>query len=295
MTSVLLETKTQELKSAITVTVSADHLTLNNMVSTMAESSQQAPQRHIASATDDTNSEMLTIYAFTPKAAARTVLATNPIADDYFVQGEDALFVSSGVENTTSVKSPLNMYTVAEQVPMMADVRKGISRIPLSILADNKVRTDHMQLAFVFTSNWTRTCYLVDSFTGQKTRIMNGLMISVEMPQNHEPRYYIEGPDVYNASGNEGGTTTSTDQVEVAPSAHKVWAYAPERGHIVVSAIDVMKSVTVYDITGRTMATLQPDLLSTQLTVQTIGQAGVYIVAVTFRDNTTAQTQVIVP
>ena len=295
MTSVLLETKTQKPTSAITVTVSADHLTLNNMVSTMAESSQQAPQRHIASATDDTNSEMLTIYAFTPKAAARTVLATNPIADDYFVQGEDALFVSSGVENTTSVKSPLNMYTVAEQVPMMADVRKGISRIPLSILADNKVRTDHMQLAFVFTSNWTRTCYLVDSFTGQKTRIMNGLMISVEMPQNHEPRYYIEGPDVYNASGNEGGTTTSTDQVEVAPSAHKVWAYAPERGHIVVSAIDVMKSVTVYDITGRTMATLQPDLLSTQLTVQTIGQAGVYIVAVTFRDNTTAQTQVIVP
>ena len=153
-----------------------------------------------------------------------------------------------------------------------------------------------MQVAFYLSDNWTRECYFCDSITGQRIRIMDGLVISVEMPLNHEQRYYIEGPDEYNAGTDPGtgeGTTTSTSQL-ASGAAHKMWAYAQDRSNIVVSASDVMKSVTLYDITGRALATLQPDLLSTQLTMQTTGQAGVYIVAVTFRDNTTAQTQIIV-
>jgi hypothetical protein len=201
------------------------------------------------------------------------------------------------VENITSVKTPLNIYTVAEQVPMMADVRQGISRIPLSLLVDAKSRTETMQLAFYLSDNWTRECYLVDSITGQRIRIMDGLCITVPMPLNHEQRYFIEGPDDYNAGTDPGtgdDTGTAVEQVLTPNAAHKMWAYAPDRNNIIISASDVMKSVTLYDITGRALATLQPDLLSTQLTMQATVQSGVYIVAVTFRDNTTAQTQIIV-
>lgn len=299
MTSVLLETYLQKPQETLTVTLSADHLTLNNTVNRVAENKEQAPQRIIASSPSSHTSEMLTIYAFTPKATARTIVATNPVANDYFVQGEDALFVSSGIENSTSVKSPLNMYTAAEQVPMMADVRQGVSQIPLSILADTKVRTDYMQLAFYYTSNWSRTCYLVDSYTGQKTRIMNGLIISVEMPLNHEQRYYIEGPDEYTSSSN-GGVTTSTSGVTQPESVHRVWAYAQD-GTVIINASDLIKSAMLYDITGRLITSSpnspiasSPHLMTNSLTLHTAGTAGVYVVDVTFRDNTTAQCKVVI-
>ena len=293
MTSVMLETKDKDNQPTITVTLKPEHLTLNNQIYTVEEQSEEtenAPSRLIAS-----SSEIMTIYTSTKYAHARTVLAANPAANDFYQIGEDALFVSTGVENKSAVTTPLNMYTVAEQVPMMADVRQGISSIPLAILAAEGYRTQYMQVAFYLSSNWTRTCYFCDSKTGQRIRIMDGLVISVEMPLNHEQRYYIEGPDTYNAGGNNDGTITSTTQPNISTSSHKVWAYAQDRSTIVVSATDVMKSVTLYDIAGRSLATLQPNLLSTQLILQTSGQSGVYIVAVTFRDNTTAQTQVLVP
>jgi hypothetical protein len=184
------------------------------------------------------------------------------------------------------------MYTAAEQVPMMADVRQGVSQIPLSILADTKVRTDYMQLAFYYTPNWSRTCYLVDSYTGQKTRIMNGLIISVEMPLNHEQRYYIEGPDEYTSSSN-GGVTTSTSGVTQPESVHRVWAYAQD-GTVIINASDLIKSAMLYDITGRLVATSDNSLITNSLTLSTTGTAGMYILDVTLRDGTTEQTQVIV-
>ena len=297
MSSVMLETKGKTAQDTISVKLTPEHLTLNNMVNTIAEEPSPMPRRVVAQSSDRSmDSEILTIYAFTTTAAARTILATNPAANDYYQIGEDALFVSTGVESESAVVTPLNMYTVAEQVPMMADVRQGISRIPMAVLAAEGYHTQSMQVAFYLSDNWTRTCYFCDSITGQRIRIMDGLVISVEMPLNHEQRYYIEGPDEYNAGTDPGtgeGTTTSTSQL-ASGAAHKMWAYAQDRSNIVVSASDVMKSITLYDITGRALATLQPDLLSTQLTMQTTGQAGVYIVAVTFRDNTTAQTQIIV-
>ena len=297
MSSVMLETKGKTAQKTISVKLTPEHLTLNNMVNTIAEEPSPMPRRVVAQSSNRSmDSEILTIYAFTTTAAARTVLATNPAANDYYQIGEDALFVSTGVESESAVVTPLNMYTVAEQVPMMADVRQGISRIPMAVLAAEGYHTQSMQVAFYLSDNWTRECYFCDSITGQRIRIMDGLVISVEMPLNHEQRYYIEGPDEYNAGTDPGtgeGTTTSTSQL-ASGAAHKMWAYAQDRSNIVVSASDVMKSVTLYDITGRALATLQPDLLSTQLTMQTTGQAGVYIVAVTFRDNTTAQTQIIV-
>ena len=301
MTSVLLESTGSE---SMTINLKPSHLTLNNMVNPTEQAdedntgTQSITARRIAAYEserpeneDAQATEMLTIYAITKNAHARTVVATNPIANDYYLVGEDALFISTGVENISEVKSPLNMYTVAEQVPMMADVRQGISSIPVAILAADNARQEYMQLAFYFTSNWSRTCYFVDHKTGQKVRIMNGLIISIEMPENHEQRYSIEGPDDYQGSD---GVTTSTTQPNVSTTGNKVWAYAPDRSTVVVSSSDLIKSATLYDLTGRIVATANNSLITNSLTLHTTGTAGVYIVDVTLRDGTTEQTQVIV-
>ena len=306
MTSVLLKVKdnaTEAEKKAMTITLKPSHLTLNNTITNTDQTKKdnenqsitarriatyeaERPRNENAQAT-----QLLTIYALGKNATARTVLATNPIANDYYQAGEDALFISTGVENQSYVTSPLNMYTVAEQVPMMADVRQGISNIPLSILAADNTRAEYMLLAFYLTSNWSRECYFCDSQTGQKIRIMDGLIISVEMPQNHEQRYYIEGPDTYQGSD---GVETSTTQPSVSTTGNKVWAYAPDRSTVVVSSSGLIKSATLYDITGRLITSSPNTLITNTLTLHTTGSAGVYIVDVTLRDGSIEQAQVIV-
>lgn len=304
MTSALLECS--EANTSMTIQLKPSHLTLNNLINPTKQAdgdntnSQSISARRVAAYEserpeneDAQATEMLTIYALTENAHARAVLATNPIANDYYQVGEDALFISTGVENQSVVTSPLNMYTVAEQVPMMADVRQGISEIPLGILAASNARSEYMQVAFYLTSNWSRECYFCDSKTGQKIRIMDGLVISVEMPQNHEQRYYIEGPDTYQGSN---GVVTSTTQPTLSTTGNKVWAYAPDRGNVVVSSTDLIKSATLYDITGRliTSSSLNSHLMTNSLTLHTAGTAGVYIVDVTLRDGSTERAQVIV-
>ena len=294
MTSVMLETLKKSKQTELNVQLSPLHLTLTDLDDPFSEENPEIkPVNLRAKVAEEAASEIMSIYAYTNNAYARTVLATTPVANDYYLVGEDALFISSGIESDSYVLTPLNMYTVAEQVPMMADVRQGISEIPLGILAASNARSEYMQVAFYLSANWTRECYFCDTKTGQKIRIMDGLVISVEMPQNHEQRYYIEGPDTYQGSD---GVTTSTTQPNVSTTGNKVWAYAPDRGNVVVSSTDLIKSATLYDITGRliTSSPLNSHLMTNTLTLHTAGVAGVYIVDVTLRDGSTERAQVIV-
>lgn len=300
MTSALLKASSEGTQMNITLLPS--HLTLNNVINPVDEvkkgenDSQQAPARRVAGIDERPvnyealQSQLMTIYAFTPKGTARTVLATNPAANDYYTSGEDALFTSSGVENESYVTTPLNMYTVAEQVPMMADVRQGISEIPLAILAADKARAEHMQIAFYLSSNWSRECYFYDSQTGQRIRIMDGLVITIEMPQNHEQRYYIEGPDVYQGSS-QGGVTTSTPANNTTTNPN-LRAYSLHQGEVTVTASELMTGVKLYDIAGRLLAHETFDLLQNTATLS--APAGVCVVEAVLRDGTTLHTQTIV-
>ena len=296
MTSVMLEASTA--CTALQLTLKASHLTLNNQVSPFSEDNpavQQAPRRAPSADEPAPTSELLTIYALTKNATARTVLATNPVANDYYLSGEDALFISTGVENESYVTTPLNMYTVAERVPMMADVRQGISNIPLAILAADKARQEYMQLAFYYTSNWSRTCYFCDSKTGQKIRIMNGLVISVEMPQNHEQRYFIEGPDSYLGSGNNNGNGTSTAVDNTHATAASLHAYSQDKGQLTVVANQPIRELKVYSITGQLLS-YPISTHNCQLSTVNCQQlpTGVCIVEATLHNGTTLHTQAIV-
>ena len=295
MTSVMLETKDKNKKTELSVQLSPLHLTLTDLDDPFSEENPEIkPETPIAPrakvATEDA-SEIMSIYAYTNDAYARTVLATTPVANDYYLIGEDALFVSSGIESNSYVLTPLNMYTVAEQVPMMADVRQGISEIPLGMLVADGYRSQYMQVAFYLSSNWSRECYFCDTKTGQKIRIMDGLVISVEMPLNHEQRYYIEGPDEYTGSGN-GGVTTSTTNPVISPAMHQLWAYSQEANNLMVCSSDIIQDLKIYDMAGRMIAHKQLDLFHSSVSLSV--PAGVCVVEATLRDGTTLHTQAIV-
>jgi hypothetical protein len=230
---------------SLTITLKTSHLTLNNQYNPLSETVQEQKNatKHTLRQVPSQNEaeempEMLTVYAFAKGNHARTILVVDNQANDYYVQGEDMLFISSGVEgNSTSVvETPVNMYTAAEKTPMMVDVRQGISQIPLGFLMAKNKKADTFELAFYLSPNWTRTCYLLDKVTGQRRRIMNGSIFTLPMPANHEERYIIEGPDEY--IGEEDKPSTPTDfDTQTAPDTkaykvlHNQQIYILHNGH----------------------------------------------------------------
>jgi hypothetical protein len=295
MTSVMLETKDKDKLPTLSVQLSPLHLTLTDMENPFEEHPEvPASVAPRARGAKEDASEIMSIYAYTNNAYARTVLATTPVAHDYYLIGEDALFVSSGVESSSYVTTPLNMYTVAEQVPMMADVRQGISQIPMGLLVANGYRTSHLQIAFYLSANWSRECYFCDSKTGQKIRLMDGLVITVEMPQNHEQRYYIEGPDAYvgsNNGDNNGGVTSSTTQPSIMDEC-QLSAYSSEVGVLVVNCNEIIRELKVYDMAGQLISYKPLDLFHSFVNMST--PSGMCVVAATLRDGTTRYVQTLV-
>ena len=293
MSSVMLETKDKYKQEKLTVQLSPLHLTLTDQQYPFSEENPEikpvAPRTKVS---EEGASEVMNIYAYTNDAYARTVLATTPVANDYYLIGEDALFVSSGIESDSYVVTPLNMYTVAEQVPMMADVRQGISEIPLGMLVADGYRSQYMQVAFYLTSNWTRECYFYDSQTGQKIRIMDGLVITVEMPQNHEQRYFIEGPDEYLGSSEDPqGPTTAVDNISSSALA-TLQAFSLAQGELTIGSNQLIQEIRLYDLAGRLILDNSLTLLHTTTTVT--APSGICLVEAVLRDGTTLHTQAFV-
>lgn len=286
MEAVLLKAKNKASKS-VEVVLSTLQLTLDNCINPLSEHTDPAIIRKTsakAPVEDNSQPAVMTIYAITDKAYARTVLATSPSAHDYYHSDEDALFISSGVETGTSsvLRTPMNMYTVAEQVPMMADVRQGISSIPLSMLVYEKNRQSQMTLAFYLSQNWNKEVYLLDSITGARTRILNGLMLTVPMPDNHQLRYYIEGPDEYiGSNANQDNTPTGIEQENASHTQMAAWTHSPARGILHIWANQPMQSIQVYDMVGREIMVQSLD--ATQHTFNHL-PFGIYIVGIRTQD-----------
>lgn len=289
MRSVLLKLKDgSENRTSITITLSADHM------STPVQHAARVPSKK-SPAQDAEETQLMTIYASCDNGQARCMVASNPYALDTYDGDEDALFLSSGVEdgvNSATATSPVNMYTVSKQVPMMVDVRVNIDTVPVSMLVHDSYRTDKVKFAFYLSLNWDKECYFWDSKTDEKFRILDGLWLEMDMPENHEPRYFIIGPDM--RSDNDDNVTTSTTNPSKPEMGAEIniWAYSPEQGKMVVASNDIMKAVNVYDLSGRVIAqkSLNLQYNSTAVSVP----AGVYVVEAIMRDNSKKFTQAIV-
>ena len=250
-----------------------------------AKANNIAPRRNASSNT----LQLMTIYADVYGTKARCLVGAKSGMADTYALGEDALFISSGVEaevNSATATSPVNMYTVADDVPLMVDIRENIDTIPMALLIQDYYRTDKLTFTFHLTENWEKECYFCDALTGTKTLITDSLTLEVDMPLNHATRYFITGPDHTTNSG----VVTNTTNPNVAPL--QVWAYSEQAGEITVRSNDIIQSVTIYDIAGHIIAHKTLDLLYNQVSLPA-GQ-GLHIAEVTLRDNSKHYTRTIV-
>lgn len=250
-----------------------------------AKANNIAPRRNVSGNT----LQLMTIYADVYGTKARCLVGAKSGMADTYALGEDALFISSGVEaevNSATATSPVNMYTVSDNIPLMVDIRENIDTIPMALLIQDYYRTDKFTLTFHLTENWEKECYFCDALTGTKTLITDSLTLEVDMPLNHATRYFITGPDHTTNSG----VVTNTTNPNVAPL--QVWAYSEQAGEITVRSNDIIQSVTIYDIAGHIIARQTLDLLYNQVSLP-VGQ-GVHIAEVTLRDNSKHYTRTIV-
>lgn len=288
MCSAMLQLRDDKTASSITLTLSADHLVANtaaNAVVTEMPARRQVPS-------DNTSVQVMDIYSYSATGAARCVIAADMGAKDRYDSNEDVLFFSSGVEqgvDGATATSPINIYTVHEQVPMMVDVRENIDTVPLSMLVHNSYRTEKVQFVFYLSLNWDKECYFCDAVTGARYRIMDGLVLEMDMPNNHENRYFITGPDKSAGSGIETSTThpTSSEEKDI-----NIWAYSPDHGTLVVESNDIFKELTIYDLTGRVVLRHPLPLQYNSATLDVA--TGVCIVEAVMRDGSKRYTQAIV-
>jgi hypothetical protein len=159
-------------------------------------------------------------------------------------------------------------------------------------LAADEARANHMQLAFYLSSNWTRECYFYDSATGQSIRIMDGLIITVEMPDNHEQRYFIEGPDDYHGSSEDGGVTTSTTRPIDNNAEATLQAYSSTTNTLLITSNKLISEVKLFDLAGHMLVHQSMDLMHTSTTLP--APSGICIVTATLQDGTTIHTQALV-
>ena len=286
MRSVMLELKEGSSDTrSIQLRLSHEHLQVNTPAPAADDQPANIPVRHMAASTDEPQG--MTIYATTANGQTQCMLFAAPEATDTYLSHEDVLFVSTGVETANILTTPINMYTVSNQVPMMIDVRQNIDTVPVNMLVHPDYRTEKVEFAFYLTMNWDKECYFYDALTGERVRIMDGTIIERPAPQNHENRYYIVGPD----------RTANGENIETAiPTLHpddmQVWAYSEQAGEMTVYSNDIIQSVTVYDMTGHIIAHKALDLLYNQVSLP-VGQ-GVHIAEVTLRDNSKHYTRAIV-
>lgn len=289
MRSVLVKAKSSSNK--IVVTLSASHLRYSDgTVPSTNDIASLAPKRK----TEKTSANIMTIYANNEYGQARCMLADHPYAENQYTSEEDVLFISSGIEEEVidgTAYSPINMYTVSKQVPMMVDVRANIDTVPVSMLVHDSYRTDKVKFAFYLSLNWDKECYFWDSKTDEKFRILDGLWLEMDMPENHEPRYFIIGPDM-RSDNDDVITSTTYPSMPETGSEISVWAYSQNSGELIVNSSDIIKEVKVYNLAGALIA--QKSLKLWNNTVAMSVQSGICIVEATMRDNSKHYTQTLV-
>ena len=154
MQSVLLRSRTEATSLQVVVKSTQLSVYTNNSTTNSAGNSPKFPNH---SRTNSENghylrNEVMHITAYTPResgsptpyAWACADVALVEFANNRYEAGEDVPFISSGIEagntNSYSAPSPLNLYTLADDAALMADIRQDLGIIPLGLLASDKLR-----------------------------------------------------------------------------------------------------------------------------------------------------------
>ena len=289
MRSALLElVEAKGTATSVTVKLSKSHF-----VGYTGPAPASLPARRNSATEESDESMLMTIYATNAGGQARCMVAAKGSASDIYESQEDVLFFSSGVEqggDGSTATSPINMYTVSKQVPMMVDVRANIDTVPLSMLVLNSYRTKKVKFAFYLSLNWNKECYFWDSMTDEKFRILDGLWLELDMPENYETRYFILGPD--DTTNDDISSSTDRPVLPQVDTPVQLWAYSAQSGQLQVNSNEIIQHVKVYDLTGKLVAQQALDLYGHSMTLSV--PTGMCIVEATMRDNTKHRVQTLV-
>ncbi|MBR1381898.1 MAG: hypothetical protein IJ554_05435, partial [Paludibacteraceae bacterium] len=174
--------------------------------------------------------------------------------------GEDIPSLASGMTDN-AFETPLTAYTIADNQPVMLDMRDTLKNMPLIFgRLDNAgyEYNDITYLSFSLKGNWDKPLYIYDIATGDSVQICNGLQLGIRTPESDQIRYFI--------NGGKYTTTTNDDQPGVTTDIDEVNDQSPITNN--------QSGTVIYDVLGRKIMTLgEYDLLSTiQL------PTGVYII-----------------
>ncbi len=302
--SVLIYAKNGEKLTDLEVTLDVNHLATSNMQGARSNYTPslvtRAPRHAHADNGHYLSKGLMHItagvrYTGEMKAEATAVfdLVATDFANDGYDVSEDAPFISTGIADdgtTRNGASEMNMYSLVGSKGLSVDVREQIGIVPLAFLVSNdahEVNDGKMTLQFTLT-DWAQECYLIDAQTGTKTRIINGTELTVDIPENHELRYYIQGPK-QESKGDD--TPTDNGAVVTPDAASRVSVFSPMAGVVNITASADIAAVRLYDAAGLLVAEKS---VSGSPVLTMAAPAGVLVAEVRLADGTIAREKVFV-
>ena len=276
----------QNTKS-ITLKIPSNCLVLNPYAPT--GSVQPAPRRTMG---HTFRSDRMDIMVYSDGGKGSAILLARDFADNAYNVEEDMLYNAAGFgadKNRLQTMTPVNVYTLAGNMPLAADVREKIGVVPLGFEIDNAYRQDSIDIFFSLNSVWSEECYFCDSETGERWRIYNDTHIRITTPANHEIRYYIQGE--YHAPENPD-TPTQEPNTTIDSSASTVSAFSNCAEKVVVVATGDIAEIRMYDIAGRLLQEIAPANNTPILTLQ--APTGVVLLSTRLRSGFMTQTKVLV-
>ncbi len=250
---------------------------------------QPAPRRAMG---HTFRSDRMDIMVYSDGGKGSAILLARDFADNAYNVEEDMLYNAAGFgadKNRLQTMTPVNVYTLAGNMPLAADVREKIGVVPLGFEIDNAYRQDSIDIFFSLNSVWSEECYFCDSETGERWRIYNDTHIRITTPANHEIRYYIQGE--YNAPENPD-TPTQEPNTTINSSASTVSAFSTFAETVVVVASEDIAEIRMYDIAGRLLQEIAPANNTPILTLQ--APTGVVLLSTRLRSGFMTQTKVLV-
>ncbi|WP_455640481.1 T9SS type A sorting domain-containing protein [Parabacteroides sp.] len=185
---------------------------------------------------------------------SKALIVCKASADDAFQSNEDAeLFLDSNLGDVPMV------YTVAGNQTASINVRKSLANVPLGIFAP-----DNGDVELIITGQEDFGNFeLYDAETNHSQLIGNG-EVSVMLKGNTHGRYFLRSDYVPTAN-------------EKVTAQKQIIIYSAGNGQIVVSSVDPLTRITVYDLSGKLVTGLT-NLQTPTAHVQGLTPGQLYIV-----------------
>ncbi|WP_293672129.1 T9SS type A sorting domain-containing protein [uncultured Parabacteroides sp.] len=197
-------------------------LTFTNDMQVLGEENSNNPLRSASSA------PQLLLTASKGGKQSRALIVCKASADDAFRNNEDAeLFLDSNLGDVPMV------YTVAGSQTASINVRKNLTNIPLGVFAPDNGEVEVTISGQESFGNFE----LYDAENNHSQLIGNG-EVSVMLKGNTHGRYFLRSDYVPTAN-------------EKVTAQKQIIIYSASNGQIVVSSVDPLTRITVYDLSGK--------------------------------------------